>query len=270
MKPLLLAVTIAVASAKECCGVLVQDVQEMPAPGVGDVRRALDERNAGRESQEEPEESEGSAPSEAPAPIPEDKVVFETVWPANDHTLGGAIGRYRPSIPIGNGTCTVTFPSEPALFHAFNAHIRVDEATTNTVWKICAANPTFEPSPEDGSFSWLVQFNRGFEFEAKDVTWECDNTDEYTWAVYSFPQNLISSTGRSNIRPRGDFVPNQALGITFPSPVANFTVDDYRVTVTTTDNLNYILENIPNVDEVWFQFEYENFFQSNEVGVVSA
>ena len=102
--------------------------------------------------------------------------------------MGGAIGVYKPGTPLGNGTCTISFPEEPAYFHIFDAHIRADVAATPTVWNICAANSFFEPG-DDGAFRYLVYFAPGSPFTQDDVSWNCDENDDYTYAVYSFPQN---------------------------------------------------------------------------------
>jgi len=196
----------------------------------------------------------------------------ENIWPANDNTLGGAIFSYIPLDPIGNGTCTINFPSTVAWFHVFDAHIRADSPVTSMVWKICAANPTFEPNQNDGSFTFAVQFNRGFEFDWSEITMSCSSQDEYTYAVYSFPQNHLQQSGRSNLRVKGNnWDPNESYVITFANQVGNFTVDDPRISVTTTDNMAFVLTDIPpSIEEVWFEFEYLNYFGSNEVGVVGS
>jgi len=204
--------------------------------------------------------------------IPPGVVHPENIWPSNDNTLGGGIFKYIPLQPIGNGTCTIQFPSPVAWFHVFNAHIRADSAVTSMVWKIVAANPTFEPSLDDGSFSFAVQFNRGFEFAANEITMTCNSDDEFTYAVYSFPQNHLQQSGRSNLRRRDNvWDPTASYSLTFVSPVANFTVDDPRINVATYDNMNFLLSDVPDsLEEVWFQFDYIDYFGSNEVGVVTS
>lgn len=195
----------------------------------------------------------------------------ENIWPANDNTLGGGIFKYIPREQIGNGTCTIQFPAEVAWFHVFNGHIRADAAVTSMVWKIVAANPTFEPNQDDGSFSFALQFNRGFEFTAEEIQMDCISEDEFSFAVYSFPQNHLQESARSNIRKIDNlWDPTASYALTFASPVANFTIDDPRIQVATTDNMNFILTEVPpTIEEVWFEFAYINYFGSNEVGVVS-
>jgi hypothetical protein len=199
-------------------------------------------------------------------------IYTDNIWPANDNTLGGAIFSYIPEEQIGNGTCTINFPSTVAWFHVFDAHIRADSPVTSMVWKICAANPTFEPNQNDGSFTFAVQFNRGFEFDSSEITMTCSSQDEYTYAVYSFPQNHLQQSGRSNLRVKGNqWDPNESYVITFANQVGNFTVDDPRVQVSTSDNMAFVLTDIPpSIEEVWFEFEYLNYFGSNEVGVVGS
>lgn len=202
--------------------------------------------------------------------IPSGVVHADQIWPANDNTLGGGIFKYVPPSAVGNGTCTIQFPSAVAWFHVFDAHIRADAAVTSMVWKIVAANPTFEPNQADGSFTFAIQFNRGFEFTEAEITMTCDEEDEYTYAVYSFPQNHLQESGRSNLRKRDNqWDPAASYAITFASPVTNFVVDDPRIQVATTDNMSFILTEIPaTIEEVWFSFEYINYFGSNEVGVI--
>lgn len=197
-------------------------------------------------------------------------VIADNVWPSNDNTLGGGIFHYIPENPIGNGTCTIQFPSPPAWFHVFDGHIRADAAVTSMVWKVVAANPTFEPNQETGAFNFAVQFNRGFEFTADEITMTCDTDDEFVYAVYSFPQNHLQQDGRSNLRKRDNvWDPTASYALTFASPVANFTLDDPRITVSTADNMSFVLTDVPpSLEEVWFQFSYMNYFGSNEVGVV--
>ena len=133
---------------------------------------------------------------DGPCDFPDDTNIFENQWPSNDNCqeenpagcLGGAIGAFRPSSAIENGTCTISFPEEPAYFHVFDAHIRADVASTPSTWNICAANSFFEPG-EDGAFRYLVYFAPGSPFSQEDVVWDCDSADEYTYAIYSFPQN---------------------------------------------------------------------------------
>jgi hypothetical protein len=211
--------------------------------------------------------------------IPDDTNIFETQWPSNDNCqddnpagcLGGAIGVYKPGTPLGNGTCTISFPEEPAYFHIFDAHIRADVAATPTVWNICAANSFFEPG-DDGAFRYLVYFTPGSPFTQDDVTWNCDENDDYTYAVYSFPQNYLQKDGRSNIRRYGNKF-DTFVALNLGAPVANFTVDDPRITVTSNNNQDFTFTDIPSsLEEVWFQFEYleNNFFLSNSVGVVGS
>jgi len=197
-------------------------------------------------------------------------VTADQIWPANDNTLGGGIFKYVPETPVGNGTCTIQFPSPVAWFHVFDAHIRADSAVTSMVWKICAANPTFEPNQADGSFTFALQFNRGFEFTEAEITMTCDTEDEFTYAVYSFPQNHLQQSGRSNLRRKDNVWDSTAsYAVTFASPVGNFTVDDPRIQVATSDNMSFVLTEVPpTIEEIWFQFDYLNYFGSNEVGVV--
>jgi len=208
----------------------------------------------------------------------DDTNIFETQWPSNDNCgeenpggcLGGAIGVYKPSTPIGNGTCTISFPEEPAYFHIFDAHIRADVASTPSTWNICAANSFFEPG-DDGAFRYLVYFAPGSSFTQEDVAWNCDAADEYTYAIYSFPQNYLMKDGRTNIRKYGnDF--DATVSLALAAPVNNFTIDDPRITVNSVDNQNFIFTDIPDsLEEVWFQFEYaDSFFLSNMVGVAGS
>jgi len=206
--------------------------------------------------------------------------IFENEWPANENCqeenpagcLAGAIGSYTPPANLGNGTCFVTFPEEPAFFHIFDAHIRADNPTVPNQWAVCAANEHFEPG-HDGSFRYLVYFASGSSFSADDVAWTCDPADTYEYAVYSFPQRYLESNGRTNIRHlsshEGNNFDDQVL-ISMGAQVANFTVDDQRVTVETADNQNFILSAIPDTfEELWFQWDYlpGQFFLSNTVGV---
>merc|ERR1712031_150551 len=99
-----------------------------------------------------------------------------------------------------------------------------------------------------------------------------DENDDYTYAVYSFPQNYLQKDGRSNIRRYGNKF-DTFVALNLGGPVANFTVDDPRITVTTNNNQDFTFTDIPsNLEEVWFQFEYleNNFFLSNSVGVVGS
>lgn len=209
-------------------------------------------------------------PTPSTTPGETGKVVADNIWPANDNTLGGGIFHYIPNEPIGNGTCTIQFPSPPAWFHVFDGHIRADAAVTSMVWKIVAANPTFEPNSDTGAFNFAVQFNRGFEFSADEITMTCDTDDEFEYAVYSFPQNHLQVDGRSNLRKRDNIWDSTAsYALSFASPVANFTLDDPRISVSTADNMSFVLTDVPpSLEEIWFQFNYMNYFGSNEVGVV--
>ena len=212
-------------------------------------------------------------PPEPQTPVgPTGVVVADNIWPANDNTLGGGIFSFTPDTPIGNGTCTLEFPSPPAWFHIFDAHIRADSATSNLVWKIVAANPTFEPNPDTGAFTFALQFNRGFEFAAEDITLSCNEDDEYIYAVYSFPQNHLQTDGRSNLRKKDNiWDPAASYALSFASQVANFTLDDPRISVSTADNVNFVLTDVPpSLEEIWFQFSYVNYFGSNEVGVIGS
>lgn len=202
---------------------------------------------------------------------------FTNTWPENDNCgdsnpqgcLGGAIGHYRPGNAIGNGTCVITFPSNVAYFHIFDAHIRTDSIQSSNAWAVCAANPGFEPG-EDQTFSYMILFDNGADFSETDVAWNCSSADEYTYAVYSFPQNFVQADGRSNIRKIGNNFDN-IVTVSLGAAVANFTVDDPRITVTSADNQNFVLSDADqtNADEIWFQFDYlpGNFFLSNTVGV---
>jgi hypothetical protein len=200
---------------------------------------------------------------------PTDTAIGTSLWPANDNTLGGGIFEFTPSTDLGNGTCSITFPNDVAWFHIFDAHVRVDSAVTSTTWKVVAANDAFEPG-EDGSFQFIVFFNDGEEFTDLDVNIACDATDEFTYAVYSFPQNHLQADGRTNLR-RVDTVWEEAgqYTVSLGQQVANFTVDDPRITASTIDNQNFVLTGIPEtLEEIWFQFEYDgSYFGSNEVGV---
>merc|ERR1711957_920397 len=140
------------------------------------------------------------------------------------------------------------FPEEPAYFHVFDAHIRADVASTPSTWNICAANSFFEPG-EDGAFRYLVYFAPGSPFSQEDVVWDCDSADEYTYAIYSFPQNYLKKDGRSNIRRFGNQF-DTTVSLSLGAQVVNFT-------------------DIPTIiEEVWFQFDYaDTFFLSNTVGV---
>jgi hypothetical protein len=215
---------------------------------------------------------------DGPCDFPDDTNIFENQWPSNDNCqeenpagcLGGAIGAYRPSAAIENGTCTISFPEEPAYFHVFDAHIRADVASTPSTWNICAANSFFEPG-EDGAFRYLVYFAPGSPFSQEDVVWNCDPADEYTYAIYSFPQNYLKKDGRSNIRRFGNQF-DTTVSLSLGAQVVNFTVDDPRITVNSNDNQNYIFTDIPtSIEEVWFQFDYaDTFFLSNTVGVAGS
>jgi hypothetical protein len=215
---------------------------------------------------------------DGPCDFPDDTNIFENQWPSNDNCqeenpagcLGGAIGAYRPSAAIENGTCTISFPEEPAYFHVFDAHIRADVASTPSTWNICAANSFFEPG-EDGAFRYLVYFAPGSPFSQEDVVWNCDPADEYTYAIYSFPQNYLKKDGRSNIRRFGNQF-DTTVSLSLGAQVVNFTVDDPRITVNSNDNQNYIFTEIPtSIEEVWFQFDYaDTFFLSNTVGVAGS
>jgi len=215
---------------------------------------------------------------DGPCDFPDDTNIFENQWPSNDNCqeenpagcLGGAIGAFRPSSAIENGTCTISFPEEPAYFHVFDAHIRADVASTPSTWNICAANSFFEPG-EDGAFRYLVYFAPGSPFSQEDVVWDCDAADEYTYAIYSFPQNYLKKDGRSNIRRFGNQF-DTTVSLSLGAQVVNFTVDDPRITVNSNDNQNYIFTDIPtSIEEVWFQFDYaDTFFLSNTVGVAGS
>jgi hypothetical protein len=209
------------------------------------------------------------AEAEIETPMPTDEVVMENEWPENDHTLGGAIYTFKPSVPIGNGTCIVNFPQMVSWFHIFDAHIRVDSPVTATTWKICAANPTFEPGMDE-KFNFIVFFEPGSKFNASDINIACDDTDEYEFAVYSFPQNAEQVNGRTNLRMRdSNWDTNSAYTLTLGAPVNNFTLDDPRIVATTLDYQNYVLTNVPDtIEEIWFQFDYTDYFGSNEVGAI--
>lgn len=217
-----------------------------------------------------PPTSDPSEPTDTTTgPLVFDTVVASNTWEANDNTLGGGIYKYRPSEDIGNGTCTVQFLNQVAWFHVFDAHIRADAAVTANVWKLVAANKEFEPSKADGSFTFAIQFERGFEFTEEDINVDCVQEDDFAFAVYSFPQNHLQTTARTNIRKKDNkWDPTVNYAVTFPEQVANFTLDDGNIIVQTSDNQNFVLNRIPDtIEEVWFQFEYINYFGSNEVGV---
>merc|ERR1711972_193515 len=168
--------------------------------------------------------------------LPDDTNIFETQWPSNDNC---------------------------------QEDNRAGVASTPTSWNICAANSFFEPG-DDGAFRYLVYFAPGSPFTQEDVAWNCDSADDYTYAIYSFPQNYLKKDGRSNIRKYGNNF-DTTVSLSLGAQVVNFTVDDPRITVNTADNQNYILTDIPNIEEVWFQFEYANsFFLSNTVGVAGS
>jgi len=206
---------------------------------------------------------------------------FDNQWPGNDNCqennpagcLAGAIGSYTPQMPLGNGTCTITFPVAPEFFHIFDAHVRADSPSIGNQWSVCAANEHFEPG-HDGAFQYLVYFAPGSEFSAEDVAWECDSTNEYEYAVYSFPQRYLEKDGRTNIRHLSSHEGNSfhaTVVVSLGDEVANFTVDDTRILVETTDNVNFVLTSIPDTfEELWFQWDYlpGKFFLSNTVGVV--
>lgn len=205
---------------------------------------------------------------------------FDNQWPGNDNCqennpagcLAGAIGSYTPQMPLGNGTCTITFPVAPEFFHIFDAHVRADSASIPNQWSVCAANEHFEPG-HDGAFQYLVYFAPGSEFSAEDVAWQCDSTNEYEYAVYSFPQRYLEKDGRTNIRHLSSHEGNSfhaTVVVSLGDEVANFTVDDTRILVETADNTNFVLTSIPDTfEELWFQWDYlpGKFFLSNTVGV---
>merc|ERR1711972_272294 len=90
--------------------------------------------------------------------------------------------------------------------------------------------------------------------------------------LYSFPQNYLQKDGRSNIRRYGNKF-DTFVALNLGAPVANFTVDDPRITVISNNNQDFTFTDIPSsLEEVWFQFEYleNNFFLSNSVGVVGS
>ena len=119
-------------------------------------------------------------------------------------------------------------------------------------------------------FKRTFHFAPGSPFTQEDVAWNCDSADEYTYAIYSFPQNYLKKDGRSNIRKYGNNF-DATVALSLGAQVVNFTVDDPRITVNSADNMNFILTDIPNIEEVWFQFEYANsFFLSNAVGVAGS
>lgn len=101
---------------------------------------------------------------------------------------------------------------------------------------------------------------------------DCDAGDEFKYGLYSFPQNNMQVDGRSNLRTKeGWFDPTAQYSISLGSPVANFTVDDVRIDVSTTDDQNFVLSAVPDsLQEVWFSFVYLDFFGSNEVGVIGS
>jgi hypothetical protein len=206
---------------------------------------------------------------------------FDNQWPGNDNCqennpagcLAGAIGSYTPQMPLGNGTCTITFPVAPEFFHIFDAHVRADSASIPNQWSVCAANEHFEPG-HDGAFQYLVYFAPGSEFSAEDVAWECDSGNEYEYAVYSFPQRYLEKDGRTNIRHLSSHEGNSfhaTVVVSLGDEVANFTVDDTRILVETADNTVFVLTSIPDTfEELWFQWDYlpGKFFLSNTVGVI--
>jgi len=202
---------------------------------------------------------------------PVDTVISMNQWPSNNNTLGGGIFKYIPSTPIGNGTCTITVPNDVAYFHIFDAHVRSDTEFTSTVWHICAANPTFEPNGDDGSFNFLIMYERGQEFSEEDVDFNCDEDDTYEFAVYSFPQNHLRVDGRTNARVFGDKWNHEAeYAINFPSGVENFQLDDGRIEISmqSAGNDTYVITHIPeSIQEVWFQWDYINYFASNTVTI---
>ena len=106
---------------------------------------------------------------------------------------------------------------------------------------------------------------------ATDITWNCDINDEWQFSVYSFPQNTMQTTTRTNIRAKDAvFDTSATYSVTLGGPVANMTFDDPRIEVSTVDNTSFILTNVPDtVEELWFQFDYTegNYFGSNMVGV---
>jgi len=151
----------------------------------------------------------------------------------------------------------------------FDAHIRADSASSPSSWSICGANPTFEPGTDD-TFSYIIFFEEDNFFAMEDVAWDCDSSDEYNYAVYSFPQNYEQTDTRSNIRVLGNQF-DSSVTLSLGSQVQNFTLDDARITAQTVDNQNYVLTTIPDsIQEIWFQFTYVNFFGSNEVGVAGS
>ena len=82
----------------------------------------------------------------------------------------------------------------------------------------------------------------------------------------------LQKDGRSNIRRYGNKF-DTFVALNLGAPVANFTVDDPRITVTSNNNQDFTFTDIPSsLEEVWFQFEYleNNFFLSNSVGVVGS
>jgi hypothetical protein len=208
---------------------------------------------------------------------------FTNSWPGNENCgdsnpagcLAGAIGKYTPPSDLGNGTCTVTFPEAPEFFHIFDAHIRTDNPSIPNQWEICAANEHFEPNA-DGSFNYLIYFAEGSSFDAEDVQWDCDSGDVYEYAVYSFPQNYLQKDGRTNIRHLSSHEGNDfhsQIVVSMGAQVANFTVDDDRISVNTVDNENFVLTDVPNTfEELWFQWDYlpGGFFLSNAIAVTGS
>jgi hypothetical protein len=120
----------------------------------------------------------------------------------------------------------------------------------------------------DGSFQFIVHFDGSNNFTASDVYIACDATDEYSFAVYSFPQNALQQDGRSNLRKlSNDWDSTATYVVTLGAQVGNFTVDDPRITVSTLDEQTFSLSGVPEtIEEVWFQWDYLSYFGSNEVG----
>lgn len=202
-----------------------------------------------------------------PTQAPQPGLTADTCWPENDHASGGCIFNFQPQNPVNNGTCTVTFPEDIEWFHIFDAHVRVDSVSAARTWQFVAANPTFEPGL-DGSFQFIVHFDGSNNFTASDVYIACDATDEYSFAVYSFPQNALQQDGRSNLRKlSNDWDSTATYVVTLGAQVGNFTVDDPRITVSTLDEQTFSLSGVPEtIEEVWFQWDYLSYFGSNEVG----
>ena len=201
--------------------------------------------------------------------MPANRAVPISQWPSNDNTPAGGIFEFKPENPIGNGTCTINFPNTVMWFHTFDAHIRVDTSSTLNSWRICAANPDFEPGMDD-MFRFIIFFEDDGEFSEDDMSISCDETDEYEYAVYSFPQNALQTDGRTNLRKFGNaWNSNDMYTITLGSAVGNFTVDDPRIRVDTVDQQSFTFTNVPSgIDEIWFSFDYIDYFGSNEVGAV--